>query len=156
MEIEYITKEKKSALENELNDLTVNKRKEVAAALEYARSLGDLSENAEYNQAREDQAHLEDRIREIETILKNAEVTDSNANSKNKVEVGSKVVVTKKGERSEKTFIIVGSEEASVEEGKISNESPLGAALVGHEKGDTVKFVGGNGAEIEYIIKDIE
>lgn len=155
MSKEYITLEKKAELEAELNDLKTVKRKEVASALEYAKSLGDLSENAEYSQAREDQAHLEDRIAEVEYILKHAEVT-TGKNKTGTVEVGSTVKVVKKGETKEKVFTLVGSEEADVEEGKISNESPLGKALLGFEKGDKVSFKSPNGAEIEYTIKSVE
>ena len=87
MNKEYITLEKKGELENELKDLVTVKRKEIADALEYAKSLGDLSENAEYHQAREDQARLEDRIAEVEYILKNAEV--AHKSNTGTVEVGS-------------------------------------------------------------------
>lgn len=155
MQKEYITLEKKAELEAELQDLITNKRKEVADALEYAKSLGDLSENAEYNQAREDQAHLEDRIREVEDILKNAEIATGTGRS-GKVEVGSSVTVLKEGEKNTRTFLLVGSEEANVEEDKISNESPLGGVLLGREKGDKVSFKSPTGKEISYTIKSVD
>ncbi|MDQ5957222.1 MAG: transcription elongation factor GreA [Patescibacteria group bacterium] len=155
MQKEYITLEKKAELEKELVELTTTKRKEVADALEYAKSLGDLSENAEYNQAREDQAHLEDRIREVENTLKNAEIATGTTRT-GKIEVGSTVVVTKVGDKTERTFLLVGSEEADIEQGKVSNESPLGDALLGHEKGDKVTFKSPNGQEISYTIKSVE
>jgi len=134
--MEYLTLEKKKELEEELQNLISVRRKEVAEALEYAKSLGDLSENAEYHQAREDQAACEDRISHLQEVLKNAILSD-NAHS-NKVHVGSKVTLQKKGDKEKKTFTIVGSEEADVFTGKISNESPLGSVLLGHDKGDEV------------------
>lgn len=154
METEYLTLEKKSELEIELNDLVTNKRKAIAEALEYAKSLGDLSENAEYHQAREDQAHLEDRIRDIEHVLKNAVIAERHHT--NKVEVGAIVNVKKKGEKSTRKFVIVGSEEADVANGKISNESPLGAALLNRVAKDEVSFVNPKGETIVYIIDSIE
>ncbi len=154
MSKEYITIEKKAELEAELVELKTTKRKEIAAALEYAKSLGDLSENAEYSQAREDQAHLEDRIAEIEYILKHAEITEKH--HAGRVEVGATVHVTKKGDKAEKVFTIVGSEESDVSAGKISNESPLGAVLIGKDKGDTVIFKSPSGVDIEYVINSVE
>ena len=151
---EYITLEKKTELENELTELKGSKRKEIAAALEYAKSLGDLSENAEYSQAREDQAHLEDRIAEIEYIVKHAEIAEKH--HAGRVEVGATVHVVKKGDSKARIFTIVGSEEADVEGGKISNESPLGVALMGKVKGDTVSFDTPNKTVAEYMIKNVE
>lgn len=150
--MEYLTSEKKKELENELNQLTTVRRKEIADALEYAKSLGDLSENAEYHQAREDQANCEDRIGHIEQILKNAEVVDKR--SSGTVGVGTTVTVVRKGEKEERKFTLVGSEEADSFGGKISNESPLGAALIGKAKGDTVSVPTPKGS-IEYTIKSI-
>lgn len=134
--MEYLTKEKKVELEDELKQLQTVRRKEIADALEYAKSLGDLSENAEYHQAREDQAYCEDRITHIEQILKNAVVMDGHQTGV--VSVGSTVTVLKKGDKTERVFIIVGSEEANIPEGKISNESPIGEALLGKKKGDKI------------------
>lgn len=134
--MEYLTQEKKSALEAELHNLMSVRRKEIADALEYAKSLGDLSENAEYHQAREDQASCEDRIAHLQEVLKNAVISDG-AHT-NKIHVGSKVTVEKKGSKEKKEFTIVGSEEADAFLGKISNESPLGSALLGKDKGDEV------------------
>lgn len=152
--MEYLTQEKKAELENELDNLKSVRRREIADALEYAKSLGDLSENAEYNQAREDQANCEDRINRIETILKNAVVMDKHS-AKGVVEVGTTVSVIKKGTKDEQTFCIVGSEEADSLNGKISNESPLGRAIIGRKKGDTVEFVTPKG-EVSYTIKSVE
>jgi transcription elongation factor GreA len=140
---DYITKEKRHALELELKDLEGSKRKEILATLAYAKSLGDLSENAEYHQAREDQGKLEERIKKIEEILKSSETIKHNTGDK--VEVGSRVVVQKEDTKEEKTFTIVGSEEADMANGKISNHSPMGVALFGKKKGDTVSFKTPNG-----------
>ena len=150
--MEYLTKEKKEELENELKMLTTVRRKEIAEALEYAKSLGDLSENAEYHQAREDQGAAEERIAHLEQILKNAVVMDKH-HSVNVV-VGTTVVVVKKGEKEEKTYTIVGSEEADSINGRISNESPLGGALLGHKGGETVTAETPKGP-IQYTIKKI-
>lgn len=151
--MEYLTLEKKTELENELNQLKTVRRKEIADALEYAKSLGDLSENAEYHQAREDQANCEDRIAHLEQILKNAVVTAEKTHA-GRVEVGTTVTLVKKGAKEEKQITLVGSEEADSINGKISNESPLGSALLGKSKGDTVTFSAPKG-EITYTIKSI-
>lgn len=151
--MEYLTIEKKLALENELNELKTVRRKEIADALEYAKSLGDLSENAEYHQAREDQANCEDRISHLENIIKNAVIMDEK-HSSGKVEVGNTVTVVKKGEKAERVFVIVGSEETDSINGKISNESPLGSAILGKAKGDSVTVNTPKG-EVVYTIKAI-
>jgi transcription elongation factor GreA len=150
--MEYLTKEKKAELENELKTLTSVRRKEIAEALEYAKSLGDLSENAEYHQAREDQAATEERISHIEQILKNAVVMDKH--HAGSVEVGTTVIVMKKGDKEEKTFTLVGSEEADSLAGRISNESPLGQAILGKKAGDTVEVQTPKGTT-HYSIKKI-
>ncbi len=147
--MEYLTLEKKTLLEDELHSLVSVRRKEIADALEYAKSLGDLSENAEYHQAREDQANCEDRIVHIEQILKNAVIMETHAVGV--VSVGSTVTITKKGSKEEKTYAIVGSEEADSVSGKISNESPLGEALLGKKKGDKVTVHAPKGV-MEYTV----
>ena len=152
--MEYLTIEKKNELEAELSQLKTVRRKEIADALEYAKSLGDLSENAEYHQAREDQANCEDRINHIEQILKNAVIMETNATMVGAVHVGSTVTVLKKGSKEEKTFALVGSEEADSISGKISNESPLGQAILGKKKGDKVTVHAPKG-DIEYAIVNI-
>ncbi len=131
----YLTKEKYKELETELQDLKTIRRKEVAQSLEYARSLGDLSENAEYQEARELQATIEDRIMTIENTLKTAEIVrEAHGDS---VSMGSVVTVEKSGGGKQK-FTIVGSDEVNTVEGKISNQSPLGSILLGKEKGDSI------------------
>src|ERR1700690_838260 len=114
---DYITKEKRKALEVELENLKGPKRKEILAALEYAKSLGDLSENAEYHQTREDQGKLEERITKIEKILQSSKIVHGSGGDV--VEIGSNVVVQKAEEKETKNYIIVGSEEADMKKGKI-------------------------------------
>lgn len=132
---EYLSKEKFEELKKELDFLTHDRRKEIAEALEAAKALGDLSENAEYHSAREAQAAVEDRIMTLEEILKNAVIVSSKHGKSDSVGIGS-VVKIRRG-KEEKTYTIVGSEEANIAEGKISNKSPLGEALFGKKKGDT-------------------
>ena len=135
-EKQYLSKEKYKELSGELESLRTEKRKEVAEKLEFAKSLGDLSENAEYQEARDDQAKVEDRIMNLEAILKTAEIVSYK--SGDTVEVGSTVVVKKKGSKEKQTFSIVGSEEVDMASGKISNKSPLGIAFLGKTKNDDV------------------
>lgn len=143
----YITAEKRKALEAELADLRGPKRKEILEALQYAKSLGDLSENAEYHQTREDQGKLEARIAKVEQILQSSETVLHGGGDT--IEVGSTAIVQKvptegRGSTISEdvgkniTYVIVGSEEANTAEGKISNHSPLGIALYGKKKGDSV------------------
>ncbi|MDQ5901578.1 MAG: transcription elongation factor GreA [Patescibacteria group bacterium] len=150
---EYITKEKAEALKAELNDLQSVKRKEIIESLEYAKSLGDLSENAEYHQAREAQGKLEDRILEINRILKNAEIVAHKKSDT--VNIGSKVIVKKKGDTKTREFILAGEGEADMASGKISYQSPLGNALMGAKKDEVVNFKSPAGT-IEYKIIDVE
>ena len=148
----YITEEKRKMLEIELKDLKGPKRKEILEALEYAKSLGDLSENAEYHQTREDQGKLEERIKKIEQILQSSEVVSPGGGDI--VEVGSKVVVQKIGSKEQKIYQIVGSEEADMSQGKISNHSPFGEAIFGKKKGDNVSFKTPSGA-VDYKIIEV-
>ncbi len=153
MEKEYLTQEKYNELQAELHELKTVKRKEVAEHLEHARSLGDLSENAEYHEARDDQAQTEARILQIESILKNAEIVVHV--SGDTVEVGSKITVQKDGESKNIQFILVGSEEADITLGKISHHSPLGAALFGKKKGESFEFQSPRGT-VKYKIVDVK
>ena len=150
--LDYITEEKKKKLEIELEDLKGPKRKEIIDSLEYAKSLGDLSENAEYHQAREDQGKLEERIAKIEHILQTSTVVSKH--SSETIQVGSSVVAEKEGTKEKKTFIIVGSEEADMAAGKISNRSPFGEALFGKKKGDNISFQTPGGT-VNYKIIDV-
>ena len=149
----YITAEKRKELEAELVALQTTKRREILDALEFAKSLGDLSENAEYHQAREEQGKLEERISSIEGILTNSIVIKKHHSTK--VEVGSTVTVQKEGDKTKQTFHIVGSEEADFATGKISNNSPLGIALHGKEKGDSASFTTPKGV-IKYKVISID
>ena len=149
---DYITKEKRKALEIELKDLKGPKRKEILASLEYAKSLGDLSENAEYHQTREEQGKLEERIAKIEKILQFSQnVLKSGGDI---IEVGSTVIVQKQNSGENKTYTIVGFEEADIVKGKISNRSPFGEALFGKKKGDNISFKTPNGT-VHYKIINV-
>lgn len=153
MEKEYLTKEKIKELKAELEHLRVVKRQEIAESLEYAKSLGDLKENSEYHQAREDQANTEERIVKIETILSNAEVLK--VKHTDTVQLGSIVVIKKKGEKVKKEYQIVGSEEADSLAGKISKESPLGQAMLGKKSKEMFDFQTPSG-KMQYEIVDIK
>ena len=125
-------------LEDELNDLKVNKRKEVAQKIKEAREQGDLSENAEYDAAMDEQRDIEKRIEEIDTILKNAEVVDEDEVELDRINIGCKVRILDVEYNEELEYKIVGSTEANSLKGKISNESPVGKALIGSKEGDTI------------------
>lgn len=127
------------ALEDELESLKVVKRKEVAAKIKEAREQGDLSENAEYDAAKDEQRDIEARIEEIEKILKNAEVVVEDEVDLDKINVGCKVKVHDYEFDEDMELKIVGSTEANSLEGKISNESPVGKALIGAHTGDVVE-----------------
>ncbi len=139
-EQEFFTKEKFEELTKELDDLKKTKRKEIAENLEYAKSLGDLAENAEYHEAREAQANLENKIAKLETLLKTgAIINDDRKNqSSGTIGVGSTVTIEKIDNREHKTFHIVGSEESDIGGGKISIHSPIGEALVNKKKGESI------------------
>ncbi len=137
MTTDYLSKEKHAELTAELEDLKMTRRKEVAERLEFAKSLGDLSENAEYHAAREEQAEIEDRITQLENLLKNSEIIAIHHSVA--VEIGSALTVEKMGEGTKLKLMIVGSEETDVHNGKISSQSPIGAALLGKKKGETAE-----------------
>ena len=132
----YLTPEGKEKLENELQDLKTRGRKELAERLKHAISMGDLSENADYHKAKEDQGFLEGRIQEIERILHHAEVIESQ-DSYSEVALGATVTIEEAGQEPE-TYKLVGRKEANPREGKISHESPIGKALMGGQVGDVV------------------
>lgn len=142
-------------LEEELHDLKVNRRKEVSGKIKEAREQGDLSENAEYDAAKDEQRDIEARIEEIEKILKNAEVVVEDEVDANKINVGCKVSVYDMEFDEEMQFFIVGSTEASSLKNKISNESPVGKALIGHSVGETVDVESPAGV-MQYKILTIE
>ena len=144
-------------LEEELEDLKVNQRKAVAAKIKEAREQGDLSENAEYDAAKDEQRDIEAQIAELEEILKNAEIIQDEAGGKksNKVKMESVVKLHDVEYDEDIEYVIVGSSEADSLNNKISNESPLGAALIGKKVGDTVKVEAPVG-EIEYKIIEVK
>jgi transcription elongation factor GreA len=149
---EYLSQEKFDELKKELDYLKTVKRKEIAENLEYARSLGDLSENAEYQEAREIQAATEERIQKLEAIMQNAKIV-----AKKKTDVvslGSTVVIQKNGEKDTHKYEIVGTEEANMLERKVSHISPMGEALVGKKKGDSFTFETPNG-KMKYKIVSV-
>lgn len=139
-EKEYLSKEKFEELTKELDYLKSVRRKEIAEQLEFAKGLGDLSENAEYHEARQNQAEAEDRVSKLEQMIKNAVITEKHAKKGGAVSIGSTAVILRQGEKAERRYQIVGSEEANTKENKISNKSPLGEALMGKEKGEKVTY----------------
>ena len=143
------------ALEDELENLKVVRRKEVAGKFKEAREQGDLSENAEYDAAKDEQRDIEARIEELEKILKNAEVVVEDEVDSDKINIGCTVTVYDEEFEEEMEFKIVGSTEANSLQGKISNESPVGKALIGREVGDEVA-VETQAGEITYKVLKIE
>ena len=133
-----MTREGLRKYENELHDLKVIRRIEVAQKIKEAREQGDLSENAEYDAAKDEQRDIEDRIVELEKILKNVEVVDDEDITADRVMVGSTVTILDMEFSEEETYKIVGSTEADSLRGKISNESPVGKALIGKSVGDVI------------------
>lgn len=148
-----MTREKFNELEKELETLKTTRRKEIADALEYAKSLGDLSENQEYQEARDSQAILEDRIKHLEHVIRTASIVSSQ--NTNTVSVGSLITVEKSADKSKKSYTIVGSEEANAALGKISTRSPLGVGAIGKKKGDSFSFDTPSGI-MSYKIIDIK
>lgn len=149
-----LTYEGLKQLEDELQNLKVVKRKEVAEKLKEARAQGDLSENAEYDAAKDEQRDIEARIEEIELILKNAEVVLDEDTDKDSVGIGCSVKVLDVEYDEELDYKIVGSTEANSLKGKISNESPLGQALKGAKVGDTVTVETEMG-ELQYKVLEV-
>ena len=150
-----LTYEGLKKLEDELEDLKVVRRKEVADKIKEAREQGDLSENAEYDAAKDEQREIEARIEEIEKILKNADVVVEEDVDVDVINIGCKVKVYDKEYDEELDFRIVGSTEASSLQGKISNESPVGKALLHHKVGDVVSVETPAGV-MEYKILEIQ
>ena len=142
-------------LEEELHDLKVVKRKEVAGKIKEAREQGDLSENAEYDAAKDEQRDIETQIAELEEILKNAEVVQDNNTDKDAIKMESVVKLHDVEYDEDIEYVIVGSSEADSLNNKISNESPLGAAMLGKKVGDTVKVEAPAGV-IEYKIISVQ
>jgi len=149
-EATYLSKEKFDELTAELEHLKTVRRREIAEQLEYARSLGDLSENAEYEEARNLQAATEDRIRIVEESLAHARIIEHTKG--NTISLGSVVTIQNQGEKEEHTYEIVGSAEANMQERKISHLSPLGSALMEKKKGDVFTFETPKGSQKYKII----
>ncbi len=150
---EYLTKEKFEEFKKELVELKGKKRKEVAESLEYAKALGDLKENAEYHEARDNQAMIEDRIAKLEDLLKNASIVSSSESIGGMVNIGS-VITVQLGDKNSK-YTIVGSEESDVKANKISIKSPFGQAVVGKKKGEEFSYHAPNG-NLKYKLIDVE
>ncbi len=155
--VTLLTKEGLLEFQKELQNLKEVRRVEVAAKLKEAISYGDLSENSEYEDARSEQAQIEIRIVELEEIMKNHEIIDTKKTSKKQtgVNVGSLVTIVSTEDNKKETFRIVGSTESDIFENKLSNESPIGKALIGKDVGDIVKGQAGSGS-FEYKITEIK
>ena len=146
----YITKTHKKELQEELELLTTIKRTEVAKDLESAKELGDLKENAEYHQAREDQAILEERIRVIQVHLKDGILIAEG--HKTEVCIGATVTISKKGSSTKTKYSIVGSEESDPAAGKLAPDSPLVDAMIGKKEGEVFSFSTPSGEVVEYKV----
>jgi len=153
-DIHYITPEGKQKLEAELKELKEKGRKELAERLKHAISMGDLSENADYHKAKEDQGFLEGRIQAIEMILHNSELIESQ-DTYHQVSIGAQITIKEDGFEPE-TYHLVGRQESDPQNGRISHESPIGKALIGHIVGDTVKVELPNGEKIQFTILAID
>ncbi|MBI3075234.1 MAG: transcription elongation factor GreA, partial [Parcubacteria group bacterium] len=149
----YLSKEKYEELKKELEYLTTVRRREVAAKLEYAKSLGDLSENTEYQEAREDQAGTEERIAKVESLIRSAEIVSREAGDT--ISIGSRVTLEKEGADGIEVYEIVGEEESDIPQKRLSHKSPLGLVIVGKRKGDEVSMKAPTG-EKRYKIINVE
>lgn len=149
-----VTHEGYQKLEQELDNLRTVKRKEVADKIKVARGYGDLSENAEYDAAKEEQAIVEARIADLEATLKVARIIDDNDLSNDTVSIGMRVKILAEGDEEDEAeeYDITGSTEADMDLNRISDESPVGAALIGHKVGDAVDVTLPNGSIITYTV----
>ena len=154
MDTTYLTKEKFKELEQELEQLVTSGRTEMAQQLDSAKSLGDLKENAEYHQAREDQAVMEERINHITNSLKTATIIKSGKHTI--VEIGAEVTVARKGSSTKMTYQIVGREEADPSEGKLSLDSPLVMAMIEKSEGDFFDFTTPDGDKVEWKVVEVK
>ncbi|MDR0300364.1 MAG: transcription elongation factor GreA [Streptococcaceae bacterium] len=150
-----MTQEGLEKLEAELEELKLVKRPEIVERIKTAREYGDLSENSEYESAKDEQAFIEGRIATLEAMIRSAEIVDSAAVAKNVVVLGRKVSFLADGDDEEETYQIVGTAEADPSAGKISNESPIARALIGRKKGDVVKVELPNGIEMNVKITKV-
>jgi len=150
-----LTQEGLEELKNEIDDLKVNKRKEVAEKIKEALAFGDISENSEYDEAKNEQAEIERRIAKLENMIKNARIIQDNDDDSGIINVGSRVKVEDLEFNEEMEYKIVGSAEADPFKGKISNVSPLGKNLIGKKPGETVAVPTPDGGTVEYKIINI-
>ncbi|GGE12908.1 transcription elongation factor GreA [Marinithermofilum abyssi] len=150
-----LTEEGLAKVKAELEELKTKKRAEVAQRLKEAIAQGDLSENAEYDSAKEEQAFIESRIVTLENMVRNAKIINQDNQNKNFVSVGTKVTIQEMPEGEKETYTIVGSAESDPLSGKISNESPIGAELIGKREGETVRVPAPSGT-IEFKIISID
>jgi transcription elongation factor GreA len=151
----YLTEDGLAKLKEELAYLTGTRRREVARMIAEAKAEGDISENAGYDEAKTAQGFLEGRIRELEIIINNAKLIEQNGGSSNGVNIGHTVVLQEVGTDLNETYTIVGSAEASPANGRISNESPIGQALLGKKVGESIS-VESPGGTIEFEILSID
>jgi transcription elongation factor GreA len=154
-DIHYLTKEGKKKLQEELEELKGPGREEMAQRLRSAIEMGDLSENADYIKAKEDQGFLEGRIQELQWILSNSEIIDESSRRNGKIDIGATVTIQEVGYDDEEIYQVVGSQEADPTNGRISNESPIGMALLGNKVGDVVSVKTPNGP-VEFKIIRVE
>ncbi|WP_258088172.1 transcription elongation factor GreA [Weissella fangxianensis] len=151
-----MTIEGKAKIEDELNTLITETRSEITGRIQLARSFGDLSENSEYASAKDEQAFVEGRIKTLQNMLDNAEIIDSSEIADDEVAVGKKVTFKELPDEEPESYSIVGAVEANPSEGKISNESPIAAALIGHKVGDKVSVTLPNGFDMDVEILSVE
>ncbi len=150
-----MTAEGKKKLEEELEHLKTVKRKEVVERIKIARSYGDLSENSEYDSAKEDQAFVEGKISSLESMIRNAVIITEDELNKDEVGLGKTVTFRELPDEEPETYTIVGSAEADPLEGRISNDSPIAKALIGHKTGDEVT-IDTPGGEMKVVIEKID
>jgi transcription elongation factor GreA len=152
--ISYYTKEGLDKLTNELNQLKTKGRADIAKQIAEARDKGDLSENAEYDAAKDAQGHLEAKIAKLEDLMSNARLLDETKIDTSSVSILSKVTIKNKKNNASVTYTLVSEEEADLKAGKISTQSPIGKGLLGKKKGDSVKIKTPAG-EMEFEVTDI-
>ncbi|MDR7073600.1 transcription elongation factor GreA [Fictibacillus barbaricus] len=151
----YMTLEGKQKLENELEFLKTERRKEVVERIKVARSFGDLSENSEYDAAKDEQAFVEARIVQLEKMVRDSVIIEDNKDHSDNVSIGKSVKFQELPDGDEETYMIVGSAEADPFEGKISNDSPMAKSLLGKKPGDKVN-VQTPGGEISVVILEVK
>ncbi len=154
MALKKMSRDSYEKLLAELDDLKINKRKEVAERLKVARSYGDLSENAEYDEAKNEQAILEAQIAELQYTIDNAEIVDESSISVDEIGMSSKITIKRLDNGKIETFTIVGTNHANVREGKISDESPIGKAAMKKKVGD-IFMVEAPAGELKFEVLEI-